>query len=293
MLRRLSLSPLAAVLVFILVAACSSDEEEYVERPVDQIYNEAVSALQEEEFKIAAQLFDEVERQHPYSRWATKAQLMAAYSHYQKNDYDEAIIALDRFIQLHPSNKDAPYAYYLKGLCYYEQISDVARDQEMTELAMSTLKELVARHPASRYSRDAKVKLDLVHDHLAGKDMEIGRYYLRQGHYLAAINRFKAVITGYQTTTHVPEALHRLIEAYTALGLMEEARKVAAVLGHNFPGNEWYIDSYELVEGKIIRPREGDPWYKFWNWWEDKPQVGEPIPAEEKEKADEPWYKIW
>ena len=296
MFRRLSsLTPLAAVFALALVAGCSGDDEDdYVERPVDQIYNQAVDALQTEEYKIAAELFDEVERQHPYSRWATKAQLMAAYAHYQKSQYDDAIVALERFIQLHPSNKDAPYAYYLKGLCYYEQISDVARDQEMTQLAMGTMRELIARHPNSKFARDAKVKLDLTHDHLAGKDMEIGRFYLRQRHYLAAIERFKRVIENFQTTTHVPEALHRLSEAYTALGLIEEARKVAAVLGHNFPGSEWYIDSYELVEGKIVRPRKDDPWYKFWSWGSDAPQVGAPIPEEEiKEKEEEPWYKIW
>jgi outer membrane protein assembly factor BamD len=297
MFRRLSsLTPLAAVFALALVAGCSSDdEEEYVERPVDQIYNQAVDALQQEEFETAAQLFDEVERQHPYSRWATQAQLMAAYAHYQKNQYDDAIVALDRFIQLHPSNKSAPYAYYLKGLSYYEQISDVARDQEMTRLARATFKELIARHPNSRFARDAKVKLDLTHDHLAGKDMEIGRQYLRKQHYLAAIERFKRVIANFETTTHVPEALHRLSEAYTALGLVGEARKVAAVLGHNFPGSEWYIDSYELVEGKIVRPREDDPWYKFWNWTSETPQVGAPIPEEEieKEEEKEPWYKIW
>ncbi len=295
MLRRLSsLTPLAAIFALALTAGCSGDgDEEYVERPVDQIYNQAVDALQDEEYKTAAGLFDEVERQHPYSRWATKAQLMAAYALYQDNQYDEAIVALDRFIQLHPSNKDAPYAYYLKGLSYYEQISNVARDQEMTQLAMGTFKELIARHPNSKFARDAKVKLDLTHDHLAGKDMEIGRYYLRQKHYLAAINRFKRVIKNFQTTTHVPEALHRLAEAYTALGLVEEARKVAAVLGHNFPGSEWYIDSYELVEGKIVRPREDDPWYEFWNWTSETPQVGAPLPDQTEKEEEEPWYKIW
>ena len=297
MFRRLSsLTPLAAVFALALVAGCSSDDEdEYVERPVDQIYNQAVDALQDEKYVVAAELFDEVERQHPYSRWATKAQLMSAYAYYQKSQYDDAIVALDRFIQLHPSNKDAPYAYYLKALSYYEQISDVARDQEMTQLAMGTMKELIARHPNSKFARDAKVKLDLTHDHLAGKDMEIGRYYLRQRHYLAAIERFKRVIENFQTTTHVPEALHRLSEAYTALGLIGEARKVAAVLGHNFPGSEWYIDSYELVEGKIVRPREDDPWYKFWSWGSDTPQVGAPVPEDEKDEKEEeePWYKIW
>jgi outer membrane protein assembly factor BamD len=255
---------LAGVLALML-GACTQKKAEYVERPVEELYNEAMDAMAGQDYNAATLRFDEVERQHPYSNWATRAQLMAAYSHYLENRYDDAIVALDRFIQLHPTNKDVAYAYYLKGLCYYEQISDVARDQKMTELALSTLDELVKRFPTSKYARDAKLKIDLTYDHLAGKEMEIGRYYHKQGHYLAAVNRFRAVVDQYQTTTHVPEALHRLSEAYLALGLPEEARKTAAVLGHNFPGSEWYIDSYELVEDKKVRPPKLEkPWYKFW-----------------------------
>ena len=171
-------------------------------------------------------------------------------------DYDEAIIALDRFISIHPSNKDVSYAYYLKALCYYEQISDVGRDQQMTRLALKALREIVARFPDSKYSRDAAVKIDLTRDHLAGKEMAIGRYYENQGLYLGAINRYKNVIDNFQTTTHVPEALHRLTESYLSLGLIEQAKQMASVLGHNFPGSEWYIDSYEMVEGKEIRKKE-------------------------------------
>jgi len=268
--------------------------EEYTELPVEQIYNEAMNALQAEEYVAAAKKFDEVERQHPYSTWATKAQLMAAYSYYQNNDYDDAIVALDRFIQLHPSNKDVPYAYYLKGLSYYEQISDVTRDQKMTDLARETLSILVARYPGSKYSRDAKVKLDLTYDHLAGKEMEIGRYYLNQRHYLAAINRFKTVIDDYQTTTHTPEALYRMVEAYWALGIRDEASKIAAVLGYNFPGSEWYMDSYQLVEGKLIRPRKDDPWYKFWGTEEQAEERPlPPRPAGRPEEEEDPWYKFW
>jgi outer membrane protein assembly factor BamD len=265
MIRRSSTPP-ALVLALLFVAACSSDTDkpDYVERPVSAIYNEAMDSLNEGLYAEAAIKFDEVERQHPYSSWATKAQLMAAYANYETNAYDEAIVALDRFIELHPSNRDTPYAYYLKGLSYYEQISDIARDQRMTKRALATFRELINRYPNSRYARDAKIKLDLTNDHLAGKDMEIGRFYLRRGHSLAAINRFKAVIEHYQTTTHVPEALHRLTEAYLTLGIIDEARKMAAVLGHNFPGSEWYVDSYQLIEGKQIRPADEDPWYKVW-----------------------------
>ncbi len=246
-----SLSCVAALAVM-LTACAGKKEDEYVERPVEDIYNSAVDALLDQRYATAAREFDEVERQHPYSVWATKAQLMAAYAHYQNNRYDDAIVALDRFIQLHPSNRDAPYAYYLKALCYYEQISDVQRDAKMTELALRALEEVVRRFPDTAYARDARLKIDLTYDHLAGKEMEVGRFYLKRGHYIGAMNRFKLVVDKYQTTSHVPEALHRLVECYLALGLTEEARKVAAVLGHNFPGSEWYKDTYYLVEtGKL------------------------------------------
>ena len=245
----------AAVSGFLLLAACGTTEEPYVERPVNELYNQAMDDLESGNDKKAAQLFDEVERQHPYSSWATKAQLMAAYAHYQANEYDEAVSALDRYIELHPANSDVPYAYYLKGLSYYERISDIHRDQEMSEQARGVFEELVNRYPGSEYARDARLKIDLCNDHLAGKEMVVGRYYLQRGYYLAAINRFKYVIDKYQTTTHVPEALLRLTEAYTALGINDEARKSAAVLGYNFPQTEWYADAYALVGGGS-RPRQ-------------------------------------
>jgi len=241
-----------------MLAACSTDEPEYVERPVEELYNEAVDAVEVEEYGQAADLFLEVERQHPYSIWATKAQLMSAYSYYEDGKYDDAILAVDRFIQLHPGNADIAYAYYLKGLSYYEQITDVGRDQRNTELALQSLEEVVRRFPDSRYSRDVRLKIDLTRDHLAGKEMEVGRYYLTRENYLAAINRFKTVIEDFQTTTHVPEALHRLSEAYTALGIEPEAQANAAVLGYNFPGSDWYLDSYELVEGDEALDLDGD-----------------------------------
>ena len=258
----------ATAAILVALGACSSTattDKKYVEEPVETLYNRAMDLMQSEDYDKAVPAFEEVERQHPYSKWAIKAEVMSGYASYKANKYDQAVVALDRFIQLHPSNPDVPYAYYLKGLCYYEQISDVARDQKMTQLAADTLRELVTRFPESRYARDAKLKLDLTHDHMAGKEMDIGRYYLRQGDYLAAINRFQTVVEKYQTTTHVPEALHRLVEAYTALGLTTEAQKAAAVLGHNFPGSEWYVDSYDTVEGKPLPKQDGGgPWYKFW-----------------------------
>ncbi|MBT3916976.1 MAG: outer membrane protein assembly factor BamD [Rhodospirillaceae bacterium] len=260
-----TIRPIQVLMVFVVavtLAACAADEETYKEAPVERLYNQAISQLEAGEHELAAAAFSEVDRQHPYSVWATKAQLMAAYSHYQNNDYDDAIIALDRFIQIHPSNRDVPYAYYLKSLSYYEQISDVGRDQKMTQLALKSLGEIVTRFPNSKYSRDAALKIDLTRDHLAGKEMEIGRYYENQGQYLGAINRYKKVVDQFQTTTHVPEALHRLTESYLSLGLVAEAKKTAAVLGHNFPGSEWYIDSYEIVEGKSVRPKvKASRWY--------------------------------
>ena len=249
-----------------VLVGCSSKKKAYVEEPVEKLYNQGLDQMQARVYSDAVESFDEVERQHPYSTWATKAQINAAYAYYLGNQYDDAIFALDRFIQLHPSNRFVAYAMYLKGLSYYEQISDVARDQKITELSLKSFKELIARFPESKYSRDAKVKIDLAHDHLAGKEMEIGRYYHSKHQYLAAINRFRKVIENYQTTTHVPEALHRLTEAYLSLGIDGDARKTAAVLGHNFPGSEWYIDSYQFIEGKAIRTEEkaDSPWWKLW-----------------------------
>ncbi|MFK7839302.1 MAG: outer membrane protein assembly factor BamD [Bdellovibrionales bacterium] len=237
----------------LLVVGCSSSSnvnEPQIEDDVDALYNKAATALDAGDFRTATQFFEEVERQHPYSKWATQAQLMAAYAYYEGQRYDDAIIALERFIQLHPGNKDIDYAHYLKALCFYEQISDVRRDQFLTEEAMKALDTLIRRFPDSRYTRDAKLKKDLTLDHLAGKEMEIGRYYLVRGHTNAALNRFQKVIKEYETTTHTAEALHRLVEANLTLGLTDEATRVAAVLGHNYPGSKWYEQSFKLLDVK-------------------------------------------
>ncbi|MBV6631858.1 MAG: outer membrane protein assembly factor BamD [Alphaproteobacteria bacterium] len=255
-LRTISLSAIAAIVLI----ACAGDDEglEYVERPAEDIYTEAANAMDAGSFQTAAQLFDEVERQHPYSEWATRAQLMSGYAYYSDLDYDQAVISLERFIQLHPGHKDIAYAYYLRSLSYYEQITDVKRDQAVTQSAMASLRQVFTRFPESKYARDAKLKFELTEDHLAGKEMSIGRYYLDRKQYQAAINRFKRVIENYQTTSHVPEALHRLTESYLALGVIPEAQASAAVLGHNFPGNEWYIDSYALLVDEGVRPAAPD-----------------------------------
>jgi len=254
-----------SVLVILAAAACSSsDESVYIEKPVDDLYNTAMNDMEDDEFKKAAKAFDEVERQHPYSPWATKAQLMAAYAYYQANEYDDAVIALDRYIDLHPGSPDIAYAYYLRALSHYEQISDVKRDQEQTVKAKQSLEDLLARFPGSPYARDARVKLELTIDHLAGKEMVIGRYYQGQNLYLAAINRFRTVVEVYSTTTHAPEALLRLTECYAALGLEAEARNMAAVLAYNYPGSDWYADAYALVGGPGGAPTRSRSWYEFW-----------------------------
>lgn len=244
------------VLPAVLLAACGSSTTDTpaADQPPEALYSQAQALFDEGDFQDASARFDEVERQHPYSSWATKAQLMSAYASYQRGDYDGAIVALDRFISLHPGSEELAYAYYLKALCYYDRISDVERDQRITQLATQSLNDVITRFPDSGYARDAKLKLDLTYDQLAGKDMTIGRFYLTRGEYNAAINRFRSVIKNWQTTSQVPEALERLVEAYLSLGLSEEARHTAAVLGHNYPGDPWYQDAYALLETSGVRP---------------------------------------
>jgi outer membrane protein assembly factor BamD len=264
MMRRLLSPPrLGALLLLFGLAACSSGpkNQTYIEKPVDDLYNNAMDQLISEDYGKAASTFGEVESQHPYSVWATKSQLMAIYADYANGKFDEAILAADRFIQLHPGSKDIAYAYYVKAICYYIQITDVGRDQKITEQAVKALDDVVRRFPDSKYARDAKLKLDFTHDHLAGKEMEIGRYYLKAGEYLAAMNRFRRVIDNYQTTTHVPEALERLVECDLALGLTTEARENAAVLGYNYPGSHWYEEAYALVGTSNAPSQTAKSWF--------------------------------
>jgi outer membrane protein assembly factor BamD len=251
---------LALAMVAGALAGCSwfsSDKDvTYTEQPVEVLYNRALDDLGRQEYKAAAKEFEEVDRQHPYSVWATKAQIMAAFTYYQSNKYDDAIIALDRFIQLHPGHRDIPYAYYLKGLCYYEQISDVGRDQRITQQALDSLSDVAKRFPDSPYARDARIKVELCIDQLAGQEMYVGRYYQKRQLYAGAIGRYRVVIERYQTTTQVPEALERLVECYLALGVKQEAQETAAVLGHNIPGSDRYQDAYFLVTGEGSRPED-------------------------------------
>ena len=247
---------IALVLSTALLAGCATggkkgvDDTRYVARDVSTLYNSAMARLDAKQYGIAAALFDEVERQHPFSPWARRAQLMSAFSYYMARDYTESINASRRFLQNNPGNKDAAYAYYLIGVSYYEQINDVTRDQKTTELALQSLNEVVRLYPNSRYAADAKQKIALVRDHLAGKEMEVGRFYQGRGQWLAATLRFRTVTDEYPTATHAPEAYYRLVESYLALGIPGEAKKAAALLNDRHPGSKWLDRATELLADK-------------------------------------------
>jgi len=258
-MRKTAMRPTARLMLLAAIAtpllsACASGasggkaDARYIARDVSTLYRAAQDRLDRGNYALAAALFDEVERQHPYSPWARRAQLMSSFSYYMEREYTPAIESAQRFLSIHPGNKDAPYAYYLIGLSYYEQISDVTRDQKITLQARQALGEVIRRYPDSRYAADARLKLDLVNDHLAGKEMEIGRYYQRASSWLAASLRFREVVDEFQTTSHAPEALFRLTECYLALGIPSEAKKSAAVLGANYPGSKWYERAYALMQ---------------------------------------------
>lgn len=234
----------------------SNKDAEYQERPIYQIYADAWKKLRNDDWDTAAKQFAEVERQHPYSVWARRAALMSTFCYYQASKYPEAIAAAEQYISLHPGSKDVAYAFYIKAVSLYEQIVDVQRDQDKTQQALVALQDVVQRFPNSEYAHDATLKIDLTLDHLAGKEMEIGRYYLKQGDYIGAINRFRVVVEQYQRTSQISEALERLTEAYYALGITGEAQTAAAVLGHNYPGSPWYQDAYNLLKGHNIKPVE-------------------------------------
>ena len=250
-----------ACVVSVALAGCVGSRArqprlQYQERPVEVLYSVGLERLDQRRFSEAVQFFQEVERQHPYSPWSRRAILMQVYAQYQRNNYEEAIAAADRFIQLYPGSPQAPYAYYMKAICYFEQIVDVGRDQAATQQALVALTDVMRRFPSSQYAVDARVKIDMVNDQLAGKEMEIGRYYQRAGQPLAALNRYKTVIDNeaYQRTSHTPEALYRLVEVNLQLGLKEEATRNGAVLGFNYPGSPWYAEAYALLTEEGQRP---------------------------------------
>jgi len=264
--------PLATLLAVTLVAvplgACSSldifnlfgsKNDLGPDEPAEKLYNEGLYLLNEKrDYRDAARKFEEVDRQHPYSEWARKALLMDAYAHFQAGNYDSAIGAAKRYVTLHPGSSDAAYAQFLIGSSYYEQIPDVTRDQARSERAMRELEEVVRKFPDTEYAIAAKRKMEVARDQLAGKEMQVGRYYLKQRDFTGAINRFKVVVTHYQTTRHVEEALMRLTEAYLSIGIVQEAQTAAAVLGHNFPDSPWYKDAYTLVRTGGHEPKENE-----------------------------------
>ncbi len=243
------------------LAACAGDHKGLDDLPPDEpvgtLYNRAADLMDQRDYAAAAKQFAEVERQHPYSQWATRAQLMEAFANYENLDYDDAIATLNQFIELHPGNPQIAYAYYLRALCNYERIADIRRDQSYARDALNGMHEVIRRFPDSTYARDAVLKIALINDHLAGAEMGIGRWYLNQKLVIAAIGRFRDVVEKYQTTSHVPEALERLVECYLALGIPGEAKATAAVLGHNFPGSPWYQDAYDLLVKNNISPEAG------------------------------------
>jgi len=245
---------LVACAIILPAAGCSRNRAKsdvnYVASDVNTLYGLAKERLDTSQYEEAAKLFDEVERQHPYSVWARRAQLMSSFSYYMARKYPEAVSSSQRFLTIHPGNKDAPYASYLIAMSYYNQIADVSRDQKVTSQALDSFNELIRRYPESRYASDARLKLDLINDHLAGKEMEVGRFYQRSGNWLASVMRFRSVVDKYQTTSHTPEALMRLTESYLALGVPDEAQKTAATLGRNYPGTQWYQHAYELIQRK-------------------------------------------
>jgi outer membrane protein assembly factor BamD len=256
---------LALVLFTAPMMGCSlfnKDEDSVPDTPADKLYNEGLFLLNDKsDYKEAAKKFDEVDRQNPYSDWARKALLMSAYAYYESGLYDDCINAAKRYITLHPGNPDAAYAQYLIGSSYYDQILDVTRDQERADKAINAYQEVVHKYPDSQYAVEAKRKIEMARDQLAGKEMAIGRFYLNKRDFQGAINRFKVVVTQYQTTREVEEALERLTEAYVALGLVGEAQTAAAVLGHNFPDSPWYKDAYRLLKGAGSEPNENkDSW---------------------------------
>jgi outer membrane protein assembly factor BamD len=255
----LRLAPIA--ILTLVLAACSGKEDDpfadpYAGRSAASIYAEAEVLLNDGDAVASGEMLEELERVHPYSEWAKRAMIMSAFAYYQATEFDRARLAAQRYIDFFPSDAEAPYAQYLIALSWYDQIVDVARDQGATRNALEELQKVVQRYPASEYARESSLKIDLASDQLAGKEMMIGRYYLGQGRYIAAINRFKTVLTLYQTTSHAPEALHRLVEAYLSLGITGEARTAGAVLAFNFPGSDWYEASYARLQGEGLAPWE-------------------------------------
>ena len=257
-----------AALCLSVLSACSIFSQDEDERPLEsfsaeELYRQGEFTMEAGEEGEAAALFGEVERLYPYSEWARRALVMQAYAYHQDRDYESARGAAQRFLNIYPADEDAAWAQYLLALSYYDQIDDVGRDQGLTFQALQSLREVIETYPDSDYARSAILKFDLAFDHLAAKEMEVGRYYLKRGHFVAAINRFRVVVENFQTTSQTPEALHRLVESYLSLGLTDEAQTAGAILGHNFQSTDWYESSFALLTGRGLQPEaKGDSWIR-------------------------------
>lgn len=260
---RLIATALAAAAVLSGCGAFSDRERPLETYSARELYQRAEFELEGGDPEEAARFFGEVERLYPYSEWAKRALIMQAFAYHRDRDYESSRATAQRYLSTYPADEDSAYAQYLVALSYYDQIDDVGRDQGLTFQALQSLREVIEKYPQSDYARSAILKFDLAFDHLAAKEMEVGRYYLKRGHYVAAINRFRVVVEDFQTTTQTPEALHRLVESYLSLGLTDEAQTAGAILGHNYAASEWYQDSYALLTGRGLRPvARGEGWLR-------------------------------
>ncbi len=295
------------LLVFLSLTACAASDKLKENASVEELYNKAFDDLEKTKYKKAAEEFEQVEIEHPYSQWAVKAKLMGAYAYYKNEDYDDAVLALDRFIKYHPGNKDAAYAYYLKGMCYYDQISTADKDQADTEKAEEAFNRLIMLYPNSEYAADARQKVNLAEDYKAGQEMIIGRYYLNNGNYLSALNRFNVVLENYQTTVQIEEALYRQVEIYGILGLNKYAAGYFKILKNNYPDGVWTQRAAKVME-KIsktsvkktktskqaaeVKEETSSSWFG-WFKSDEKPEVKAETPkqaAEVKEETSSSWF---
>ena len=253
-------------LISLLFSSCSDSQNNIgigvsEDKSAEEIFNSGERELVRRRYNDAAEKFKEVERLYPYSDWAKRALIMQVYSFHKDKEYENVVSAANRFIEFHPKDKDIPYAYYLIGLSYYDQVLSIGRDQKLTQEALRIFKLIIKEYPDSEYASSSQIKFDFLKNQLASKEMEVGRYYLKRSHYVSAINRFRGIIEDFSTTSQVPEALHRLVEAYLSLGLTDEAQTAGAILGYNYKSNEWYERSFELLRSKGLKPKSsGNSW---------------------------------
>jgi len=259
-------STIVVFFIFILLSNCSENQVDIAnivseDKAAEEIFNSGEREILRKRYSDAAEKFTEIERLYPYSDWAKRALIMQVYSYHKDQSYDNVVSAANRFIEFHPYDKDVPYAYYLIGLSYYDRVLAIGRDQELAKEALKVFNLIKEEYPESEYASNSEIKFNFLMDHLATKEMEVGRYYLKRSHYAPAINRFRGVIEEFSTTSQVPEALHRLVEAYLSLGLVNEAQTAGAILGYNYKSSDWYERSFELLSSKGLKPKSsGNSW---------------------------------